>query len=122
MDGKRTVGEICDLLALGEFDVYRMLADLVTRALVEEVPREQLHVAKSKQGKIAGKAAALVVLLLLAAVLGFIFVFKSYSVASLSILGVVVMSFLEIFVAFLQAYIFTFLTTIFIGFAVHPEH
>ena len=60
--------------------------------------------------------------MLLAAVLGFIFVFKSYSAASLSILGVVVMSFLEIFVAFLQAYIFTFLTTIFIGFAVHPEH
>jgi F-type H+-transporting ATPase subunit a len=60
--------------------------------------------------------------MLLAAVLGFIFVFKNYSVASLSVLGVVVMSFLEIFVAFLQAYIFTFLTTIFIGFAVRPEH
>jgi F-type H+-transporting ATPase subunit a len=29
---------------------------------------------------------------------------------------------LEIFVAFLQAYVFTFLVTVFIGGAVHPDH
>jgi len=67
VDGKRTVGEICDLLALGEFDVYRMLADLMTRALIEEVPREQLHVAKSKEGRVVGKAGALLVQVILAA-------------------------------------------------------
>jgi len=33
-----------------------------------------------------------------------------------------VISLLELFVCFLQAYIFTFLTTLFIGMAVHPEH
>jgi F0F1-type ATP synthase membrane subunit a len=29
---------------------------------------------------------------------------------------------LELFVAFLQAYIFTMLTSLFIGFSVHPAH
>jgi F-type H+-transporting ATPase subunit a len=37
-------------------------------------------------------------------------------------LGCVLLSCLELFVAFLQAYIFMFLTTMFIGAAVHPEH
>ncbi|MBI4667805.1 MAG: F0F1 ATP synthase subunit A [Elusimicrobia bacterium] len=37
------------------------------------------------------------------------------------ILGLFVYA-LEIFVAFLQAYIFTFLTALFVGAAVHPEH
>ncbi|VTS04300.1 atp synthase f0 subunit a : ATP synthase subunit a OS=Singulisphaera acidiphila (strain ATCC BAA-1392 / DSM 18658 / VKM B-2454 / MOB10) GN=atpB PE=3 SV=1: ATP-synt_A [Tuwongella immobilis] len=32
------------------------------------------------------------------------------------------MSVLELFVAFLQAFVFTFLTSIFIGLALHPEH
>lgn len=39
-----------------------------------------------------------------------------------SALGAVALSLLELFVAFLQAYIFTFLTTLFVGMAVHPEH
>jgi len=51
-----------------------------------------------------------------------IFIFKSYMVGAATIVGVVLMSLLELFVAFLQAYIFTFLMTIFIGFAVRPEH
>jgi F-type H+-transporting ATPase subunit a len=32
------------------------------------------------------------------------------------------MSLMEVFVAFLQAYIFTYLTTLFVGMAIHPEH
>jgi F-type H+-transporting ATPase subunit a len=60
--------------------------------------------------------------ILLATILGFIILYKNYMVATASISFTVVMSFLEIFVAFLQAYIFTFLTAIFIGFAIHPEH
>ncbi len=44
------------------------------------------------------------------------------AVSVASVLGGVGITFLEIFVAFLQAFIFTFLTTIFIGMAVHPEH
>jgi len=39
-----------------------------------------------------------------------------------SALGCVALSCLELFVAFLQAYIFVFLTTLFIGAAVAPEH
>ena len=38
-----------------------------------------------------------------------------------SIVGVVCLSLLELFVAFLQAYIFTFLSALFIGAAVHPH-
>jgi F-type H+-transporting ATPase subunit a len=38
------------------------------------------------------------------------------------ILGCTALSLLELFVAFLQAYIFTFLTTLFIASAVAPEH
>ena len=45
--------------------------------------------------------------------------FVGVSVAS--ILGAVALSLLELFVAFLQAYIFTFLSALFIGMAVHPH-
>lgn len=38
-----------------------------------------------------------------------------------SILGAAALSLLELFVAFLQAYIFTFLSALFIGMAVHPH-
>lgn len=37
-------------------------------------------------------------------------------------LGAVAINLLELFVAFLQAYIFTFLTALFLGAAIHPEH
>jgi F-type H+-transporting ATPase subunit a len=39
-----------------------------------------------------------------------------------SVLGVVALSLLEIFVAFLQAYVFTFLTALFMGMSLHPQH
>jgi F-type H+-transporting ATPase subunit a len=39
-----------------------------------------------------------------------------------SVVGVVALSLLELFVAFLQAYIFVFLTALFMGMALHPEH
>ncbi len=60
--------------------------------------------------------------ILLSVLLGFILLFKNFMVASASITAATMMSLLEIFVAFLQAYIFTFLTTIFIGFAISEEH
>jgi F-type H+-transporting ATPase subunit a len=44
------------------------------------------------------------------------------SITLTSVLGIVALSLLEIFVAFLQAYIFVFLTAIFMGLAMHPEH
>lgn len=39
-----------------------------------------------------------------------------------SVLGQIALSLLELFVAFLQAYIFTFLTSLFMGMALHPAH
>jgi F-type H+-transporting ATPase subunit a len=39
-----------------------------------------------------------------------------------SVAGIVALSLLEIFVAFLQAYIFTFLTALFMGMAMNPQH
>jgi F-type H+-transporting ATPase subunit a len=59
---------------------------------------------------------------LLGTLLAFIIIYKNSMVATASITFVVLMSLMEIFVAFLQAYIFTFLTTIFIGFSVHQDH
>lgn len=43
------------------------------------------------------------------------------SVTTASVLGATALSLLELFVAFLQAYIFTFLSALFIGAAVHPH-
>jgi len=51
--------------------------------------------------------------------LGFIFQFQSYSVIPVSIAGSVAIYLLEIFVAFLQAYIFVFLTALFVAGAQH---
>jgi F-type H+-transporting ATPase subunit a len=39
-----------------------------------------------------------------------------------SVLGVAALSLLELFVAFLQAYIFVFLASLFLGMVLHPEH
>ena len=44
-----------------------------------------------------------------------------YGVMPASLLGATALSMLELFVAFLQAYIFTFLAALFIGMAVHPH-
>lgn len=44
-----------------------------------------------------------------------------YGVMPASIFGATALSLLELFVAFLQAYIFTFLSALFIGMAVHPH-
>ena len=51
-----------------------------------------------------------------------IFIFDTLALAPVSIFFVIFMDFMELLVAFLQAYIFTYLTTMFIGAAVHPEH
>ena len=60
--------------------------------------------------------------LVIAALLGMIFTFKNYGVAVGSVLGAVGISLLELFVAFLQAYIFTFLTVLFIASIAVHEH
>ena len=61
----------------------------------------------------------------LSVILGFILMAWSsaafWLVMPVSIGGVVCLSFLELLVAFLQAYVFTFLSALFIGAAVHPH-
>lgn len=63
--------------------------------------------------------------LVLAVIVAFIAASWAYpavwGVAPASILGATALSLLELFVAFLQAYIFTFLSALFIGMAVHPH-
>ena len=51
-----------------------------------------------------------------------IFVFKSFYIAPVSILFSIFINLIEIFIAFLQAYIFTLLSALFIGKAVEEEH
>ncbi len=46
----------------------------------------------------------------------------NYGVTAMTLLSCAAFSLLELFVAFLQAYIFAFLTTIYIASAIHPEH
>jgi F-type H+-transporting ATPase subunit a len=66
--------------------------------------------------------------LALAIILGFISMSKyagwylSGPITVGSVLIVVAVSLLELFVAFLQAYVFTFLTSLFLGLALHPHH
>lgn len=55
------------------------------------------------------------------AILGLIFVFGSYWIAVGPVLMVVALSFLKIFVAFLQAYVFALLTSVFIGLILHSH-
>ncbi len=55
-------------------------------------------------------------------IMGFIFLFKNVAVVGISVAAATAIYMLEIFVAFLQAYVFTFLTAVFMGMAAHPEH
>jgi F-type H+-transporting ATPase subunit a len=67
--------------------------------------------------------------LVIVSLLGLVFIFNSYPVAITASLFVVAINFLELFVAFLQAYVFTMLTSIFMGLGIqagghdgHEEH
>ncbi len=64
--------------------------------------------------------------LVLAVVVAFITITMPYillwaGVTVTSVLSAVALNLLELFVAFLQAYIFTFLTALFIGMSAHPH-
>jgi F-type H+-transporting ATPase subunit a len=51
-----------------------------------------------------------------------IFILKSIFISPVSVFFALFISLLELFVAFLQAYIFTMLTSLFIGMSIHPQH
>jgi len=65
--------------------------------------------------------AVMVALIGAAAYAGLNWLFVYFGVAPLCIIASVALSMLELFVAFLQAYIFVFLSALFIGMAVHPH-
>ena len=54
--------------------------------------------------------------------IGIIFIFKSWVLAPIPALFVLGINFLELFVAFLQAYVFTILTALFMGLGMQTEH
>ncbi|MDQ7064588.1 MAG: F0F1 ATP synthase subunit A [candidate division KSB1 bacterium] len=56
------------------------------------------------------------------ALISLIFLFKSYLIALLPLVGAVGIGLLEVLVAMIQAYIFTMLSAVFIGAAIHQEH
>ena len=64
--------------------------------------------------------------IVIVSLIGLIFIFKSYIIAVAPVIFVVGIMFLELFVAFLQAYIFTMLTSLFMGLGMqtpaHEEH
>jgi F-type H+-transporting ATPase subunit a len=54
--------------------------------------------------------------------LGLIFIMRSIYVSPVAVGFTLFIELLEILIAFIQAYIFTMLTALFIGMAMHPEH
>jgi F-type H+-transporting ATPase subunit a len=64
--------------------------------------------------------------IVLLSLLGFIFIARSYLFSTVPVAFVVAINLLELFVAFLQAYIFTMLTSLFMGLGIpqesHAEH
>lgn len=60
--------------------------------------------------------------IVIVSLIGLIFIFKSYLIAAIPIGFVVGINFLELFVAFLQAYIFTMLTSLFMGLGMQASH
>ncbi len=53
---------------------------------------------------------------------GLIYILQSWIIAPFTILTNLAMSILEILIVFIQTYVFTYLSAIFVGMSVHPEH
>ena len=60
--------------------------------------------------------------IVIVSLIGLIFIFQSYIIAPIPILFVLGINLLELFVAFLQAYIFTMLTSLFMGLGMQAAH
>lgn len=66
--------------------------------------------------------------IMLAVILGFAGILTAQdflagsAITVVSVVSCVLLTFLELLVAFIQAYIFAFLTTVFLSLAIHPEH
>jgi len=95
---------------------------IFTIELVSTVIKSGVLAVRLFANMFAGHTVLAVILLFIysAAVAGNGFLLGGVSIAS--VLGVVALSLLELFVAFLQAYIFVFLTALFMGMSLNPEH
>ncbi|MGA2094556.1 MAG: F0F1 ATP synthase subunit A [Sedimentisphaerales bacterium] len=60
--------------------------------------------------------------MIIATFIGLILVFKNYGVAVAAVFGAVALTLLDVLVAFIQAYVFAFLCTLYFGFAIEAEH
>jgi F-type H+-transporting ATPase subunit a len=60
--------------------------------------------------------------IVLVSLIGLIFIFRSYLIAPVPILFALGINLLELFVALLQAYIFTMLTSLFMGLGIQAAH
>jgi len=60
--------------------------------------------------------------IILATFVGLILIFRSWAVAAASVSMAVALSLLDLLVAFIQAFIFAFLSALYIGFSIAPEH
>ena len=60
--------------------------------------------------------------IVIVSLIGLIFIFKSWFIAPVPIIFVLGINMLELFVAFLQAYIFTMLTSLFMGLGMQGAH
>jgi F-type H+-transporting ATPase subunit a len=117
---------------MGPFGYLHAMVPPVPRAVWPLVLFSELigHVTKTLALAIRLFANMFAGHMVLFVILSLIVLFKAISGSTLVSLGtavpsvalVVALSLLELFVAFLQAYIFTFLTALFIGMAVHPHH
>ena len=108
--------------AVGAIDKIRDTADAHDRLFIIEVMGMLIKHGVLAIRLLANMMAGHVVL---AVILAFIAASAQslwwWGVMPASVLGATALSMLELFVAFLQAYIFTFLTALFIGMAVHPH-
>jgi hypothetical protein len=66
VDGERTVQEIADRSSLGDFDTYRILAELLTRDLIEEVPTERVTPTVSAGSGVGARVLGVALFLALA--------------------------------------------------------
>ncbi|MFP4092816.1 MAG: F0F1 ATP synthase subunit A, partial [Cyclobacteriaceae bacterium] len=60
--------------------------------------------------------------IIILSIIGLVFIFESLAVGVVSVLFATVMNFLELLVAFLQAFVFTLLSAIYFGGAVEEHH
>ena len=98
---------------------YLIVPLIVTIEVIGQVIKTFVLAVRLFANMFAGHMVLAVILLFIVMAKG---TFMFWPITIGSVLGVTALSLLELFVAFLQAYIFTFLTALFLGMALHPQH